>query len=185
MPSLPWKLFPESAHWWSGNDHAHVMSVVKRLRPKHVLEFGPGNSSLALVEGGAETVDTCEDNPDWAAVWEERIVKRFPTAEFPTVVRLHRFTWPEGSALSIPALKKQKFDLALIDGPHGTLRRPDVLRYCLARCAYVLMPAEEWKTRPTLRPLIVEIAAEAGRPVRFTITGPLSGAFALIGPAVG
>jgi len=176
------KLFPEEAHWWSFNDYQKVLDTMTGLKPKRVLEFGPGSSTLALIEGGAESVDACEDKPDWAEVWEKRLARRFPEAGFPTVVRLHRFTWPEGEPLAIPAVDGQRFDLDLIDGPTGTERRPDVLRYALERCTWVLMPTEEWKTRAVLRPLIQAIAKEAGRPVEITETGPLGGAFALIGP---
>jgi len=172
------KLMKEDSHWWSLADYAQVFDVMRALRPKRVLEFGPGPSTLSLIEGGAESIDTCEDVEDWAAVWDERLVQRFPS-----VVSLHRYTWPDSAPLSIPGIDSLRWDLALIDGPHGTGRRPDVLRYAMARCPWVLMPAEEWNTKPVLRPLITAIAKEAGRSVDFTMTGPLSGAFALVGPA--
>ena len=168
----------EDAHWFSLLDYGHVVDVMQALRPKRVLEFGPGPSTMALVEGGAASIDTCEDSDDWAGVWEERLVKRFPA-----VVRLHRYYWAPNTPLSIPAVDGQRFDLAFIDGPHGTERRPEVLTYALTRCSHVLIPTEEYKTRAWLRPIIAEIAEKAGRPVEFTTTGPLSGAFALVGPA--
>lgn len=175
--SGPFKLYPVEARWWSFNDYAAVLLAMAATGAKRVLEFGPGSSTLALIEGGAESIDTCEDSPDWAKVYEERLERRYPD-----VVKLHRYVWPEGAPLCIPALAGRLYDLALIDGPLGTERRPDVLRYALERCVYVLMPTEEFKTRAWLRPLIEAIAAEAGAPVEIWETGPLSGAFALVGP---
>lgn len=176
------RLYPEEARWWSFQDYQAVLDVARRLRPGRVLEFGPGSSTLALIEGGAAEIDTCEDNPDWAQVYEERLARRFPEPGWPAVVRLHRYEWPDAAPLSIPAVDGGLFDLALIDGPLGTERRPDVLRYCLQRCVYVLMPTEEHKTRAWLWPLIEGIAREAGVPAERWDTGPLSGAFALVGP---
>jgi len=172
----PFKLLKEDAHWFSLQDYGAVLGVMAAIRPQSVLEFGPGPSTLALVEGGATSIDTCEDVEDWARVWDERLVKRFPG-----VVRQHRYTWPEGAPLSIRAVDGKRFDMCLIDGPRSD-RRADVLRYCLPRCSWILMPTEE-EISHRLRPLIVEIAEKAGRAVRITETGPRSGAFALIGPA--
>lgn len=178
------KLYPKKAEeygvstrWWSENDYRAVLDAMRKTGAKRCLEFGPGSSTLALIEGGATTIDTCEDNPDWAGVYEERLVKAFPE-----IIHLHRYTWPEGEKLAVPALGKRKFDLTLIDGPHGTLRRPDVVRFALSRSRWILIPTEEYKTAPRLRPLVTAIAEEAGRSIVITETGPLSGAFALIGP---
>jgi len=188
-PPPPWnpaprefKLMKEDARWWSLNDYGAVVGAMRKTGAKRVLEFGPGNSTLALIEGGAESIDTCEHVEDWARVWDERLVKRFPR-----VVRLHRYSWPKSAPLSIPAVDGQRFDLTLIDGPE-TERRPDVVRYALARSTWVLVPTEELtakpsKTWPGMRAILQEIADEADRSLEFVETGPLSGAFALIGPA--
>jgi len=189
-PPPPWnpvdprefKLFKEDARWWSLNDYGAVVGAMRKTGAKRVLEFGPGNSTLALIDGGAESIDTCEHVEDWARVWDERLVKRFPR-----VVRLHRYSWPKSASLSIPPVDGQRFDLTLIDGP-DTERRPDVVRYALARSTWVLVPTEELtakpsKTWPGMRAILQEIADRAGRPLEFAETGPLSGAFALIGPA--
>lgn len=166
-------LYQEERHWWSFNDHRAVMDTMRQLQPKRVLEFGPGSSTLALIEGGAARVDTCEDNPDWAQVYEERL-----QGKFPDVVRLHRFTMTD--PLSIPAIDGQVYDLALIDGPLGTDSRQAVVRYCLDRCAVVLVPTEDGN--PAFRPFLVALAAERGWDIAIRETGPLSGGFALLTP---
>ncbi len=173
----PFRLYPEEQRWWSFRDYDAVLSALERVPHARVLEFGPGSSTLALIEGGALEVHACEDSAHWAAVQEERLVRRFPS-----VVHLHRYTWPEGADLSVPGVDDLRFDLALIDGPRATERRPDVLRYALARSQWVLMPTEEYQTRAWLRQSIAEIAEAGGVSAEFNETGPLAGAFALIGP---
>lgn len=170
----PFELFPEEQRWFSFNDYGAVLDVMARLSPKRVVEFGPGSSTLALIEGGAAHIDTCEDNPDWAAVWQERLVQRFPD-----IVTQHAYTFTD--PLTIPALNRKRFDLALIDGPHGTLNRPVVLAWCLARCTAVLIPSEDVAYgRSALRPHIERLAQEHKRTIEWMETGPASGAFALL-----
>ena len=168
----PFRLYPVEQRWWSMNDYGAVLDVMTRLQPSTVLEFGPGSSTLALIEGGAARIDCCEDSPVWAATYRDRLVRRFPS-----IVRLVEYVWAE--PLVIPAVNGCQYDLALIDGPYGTERRPTVLEYCLARCQAVLMPTEDYKARG-LRPAIAAIVARLGLIVEWMETGPLSGGFALV-----
>lgn len=174
--SLPFKYYTEEARWWSANDYQAVLDVMRDCgHPKRCLEFGPGSSTLALLEGGAQRVDTCEDDPVWANTYEERLVLRFPTQ-----VYLHRYVYDV--PIRIPAIDEQKFDLALIDGPYTTPKRPPVIRYCLERCHWVLVPTEDDGRRESsyLRPILNDLAAEYGAEIEFFETGPLSGGFALL-----
>ena len=167
------KLYPEEQHWWSFQDYQAVLNTMERLQPKQVLEFGPGSSTLALIEGGAAHIDTCEDAEDWAKVYEERL-----QGKYPEIVKLHRYTWSD--PLSIPAIDLQQYDLALVDGPLGTDRRPTVVRYCLERCRAVLAPTED--RNRTFRATLQQIAGEYNWNIHITETGPLSGGFALFTP---
>lgn len=175
----PFKLYPEERHWWSFNDHGAVLDVMQRLQPKRVLEFGPGSSTLALIEGGAAHIDTCEDDPIWAATYEERLVPKYPGLVF-----LHRYTWRD--PLSIPSIDDQRYDLALIDGPRddhsdgpdGSMRIA-VVRYALERCKAVLVPTEGRDQGPMLR-VFDEIANGRGRQYEVMETGPLATSFALL-----
>lgn len=171
------KLYPTEQHWWSFDDYRAVKSTVERLGVRRALEFGPGSSTLAIVEGGARSVDTCEDSLRWADVYRSRLVARFPK-----VVKLHLYEWAERP--SIPAVDGERFDYALVDGPRITENRPAVIRYSLERCTFVHVCLEEsGPDRPGfLRPRVEALAQEFGVPLAVETTGPLAGAFALLGP---
>lgn len=171
----PFKLYPEERHWWSMADYGAVLDVMQRLQPRRVLEFGPGSSTLALIEGGATFIDSCEDAPDWLETYRERL-----QAVYPDIVRIVPYTWSD--PLAIPSLGGLRYDMALIDGPYTSERRPPVLAFALDRCDTVLIPTEDdgRKHKSYLRPIIRKMAKARGRSVEFMETGPLSGGFALI-----
>ena len=166
-------LYPEEKHWWSMSDYGTVLDVVTSLNAKRIVEFGPGSSTLSLIEGGATHIDTYEDNPDWFGVYQERLAQRFPE-----IVRIHPYTWAD--PLDLAPAQKGKYDLALIDGPYGTLARPSVIAWCLAHSKAVLVPTEDLKPADAgLRPYIESLAAQ-GFAIEWMETGPLSGGFALL-----
>lgn len=164
--------YPVEQAWWSFNDYQAVLDVMARLRPARVLEFGPGSSTLALIEGGAARIDACEDDP----VYADRLLKNVPDA----IVHLHAYTWR--NPLSIPALDEKVFDLALIDGPRTTTRRPTVIRYAMARCAAVLVPTEDFEhaDRSFFRPILRQLAEEFGWSLEIAETGRIAGGFGLL-----
>lgn len=187
------KLYPEERHWWSFADYQAVLETVERLIAQkriregrdavtfRVLEFGPGSSTLSLIEGGATTIDSYEDADDWYQVYAERLGARFPE-----IVRIHRYTWRDPIEIVPPS--PDPYDLAFIDGPLGTLNRPAVLRWCVDHVradGAILIPTEEIAYgRGALRPHIDWVATERGLAVEWMQTGPLSGAFALLTKAV-
>jgi hypothetical protein len=172
----PFVLYPTEKHWWSLADYGAVLGTVRAIKARRVLEFGPGSSTLALIEGGASTIDTCEDDPKWLDVYRRRLGMKFAG-----VVEVRAYTWAD--PLTIPALDGERYDLALIDGPHDTPRRPAVLEYCLQRCRAVLIPTEDHKvSSPPLRPHIARLADVYRASVEIRETGALSGAFALMIP---
>lgn len=167
-------LYPEEKHWWSFTDYGAVVDTVRRLGARRVLEFGPGSSTLALVEGGATIIDTLEDDPKWLDVYRRRLGMKFPG-----VVEVRAYTWAD--PLTIPTVDGERYDMGLIDGPHDTPRRPAVLAYCLGRCSAVLVPTEDYKvSSPPLRPHIHRMAEELGARLEIWETGPTSGSFALL-----
>lgn len=174
MTSGPFRLYPVEQHWCSFADYGAILSTVRRIGAKSVLEFGPGSSTLALIEGGATRVDACEDDPHWAAVARERIVARFPE-----VVRVHLFDLDD---LLIPSVNGRRYDLALIDGPKRTASRPAWIEYAASLARHVLVPLE-LDDGGTLAGFVASLANALGRPYERTETGPLAGAYGLIGPA--
>lgn len=174
----PFRLYPEEQHWWSFNDYGAVLAVMQRLQAKRVLEFGPGSSTLALIEGGATSIDALEDDPHWASVYRERLQARYPD-----IVQLHQFDLRDAGDYRV-SQAWGLYDLALIDGPLDRHARVGILRACV----------EEWLVRAVLIPLdnsremMDVVQALTQRPelrVEVMETGPLAGAFALIDTPAG
>lgn len=177
MTDRAFRLYPREEHFCSFADYGAILDTVERVGAKRVLEFGPGHSTLALIEGGATHIDCVEDDPAWFTVWRARLA-----AKYPGVVHLRPYVWRDPPR--ILGVDGESYDLGLIDGPQNTELRPIAIKYCLARCRRVLVPLEEMEIGSGhLRPFVERIAAEAGRPLHIAPTGPLAGAFALIGPA--
>lgn len=121
------RLFPVERRWWSFADHEALISIVERFRPVRVLEFGPGGSTLALVEGGATEIVTCEDDPKWLQHFRGDLV-RHP-------VRMLAYT--HSDPLTIPSLNGQRFDFAFVDGPRNTDTRGIEIAYAAERSRVV------------------------------------------------
>lgn len=164
---------PEGAHWWSAADHAAVVTFTQALGARRVLEFGPGTSTLSLIEGGAEQIDSCEDDPHWFAIYCRRLEDRFPG-----VVTMRPYNWTD--PLHVRGLADEPYDLALIDGPQEVARRPAAIAFALARSRFVAVPLEEGDEHGDngLRAAV----ERTGRIVTYIESGPLAGSFALIGP---
>lgn len=184
-PVRTFALYPDAQHWWSFADYGAVVDVVTELRTAKqaasdtgavvtrgfsVIEFGPGSSTLALIEGGATQIDTCEDDPHWAAVHRARLADRF--AE---IVALHEYVWASKFALDLPLVPA--YDLALIDGPRDMGKRLPILKWALERCEAVFMPIDQSKA---LAVRLDALGNSETHTVEIRETGPLAGAFALI-----
>lgn len=164
---------PEGAHWWSPQDHMAVVNVMRRLKPKRVLEFGPGTSTLALIEGGAWRIECCEDDAHWHGVWLQRL-SRYPQ------VRMHAFKMAD--PITIPALDEERFDLALVDGPRDTVQRFEVIRYALRHCDQVLVALESIGSDCLTLFCLDLIARKRIKSMDLFQTGPLAGSFGLLTP---
>lgn len=168
------RLYPEERHWCSFADYGVIVDVVRRLGARSVLEFGPGSSTLALVEGGAARIDACEDDDHWLGVYRERLERRFPG-----VVHLHAY---EHDDLMIPAVHGRRYDLALVDGPHDVEERASWIAYAMTLARHVLVPLE-LSEGDSLAMFVPEIADVLGRPYERIESGPLAGAYGLVGPS--
>lgn len=172
------KLYTEEQHWWSFADYDYVLEATEKISPQRVIEFGPGSSTLALLEGGAVHIDALEDDAHWESIYIDRLQKRFPER-----IAIRSYVWSD--PLHIEKLVGIHYDLALIDGPKQTPRRPVVLEYCLQHCDWIIVPLECTVAgrNSLMRDAVNQLAVERyGRHVAVTETGPLAGAFALIAP---
>ena len=92
------------------SDKESIREEVERIGAKTCLEFGPGESTQALIEIGLEKIVTCEYVPKWLAVARKRFAKHKHvyclsfTDTFPVVV--------EGDC-------NERFDIAFVDAPKG------------------------------------------------------------------
>lgn len=168
---MTFALYPEARHFCSLADYGAILSVTQRLQPKRVLEFGPGWSTLALIEGGALLVDACEDQTAWLKLWQDRL------QEHRAVVTIRAFDWVD--PLTIDGID-DRYDMALIDGPYQVARRPAVISYALSRCDAVLVPLECAGGDETLRRFVIREAEARGPSIEIMETGPLAGSFALL-----
>lgn len=83
---------------------------------KSCLEFGPGISTLALIEAGVERIVTCEHDPEWL----ERAKEQFKP--FPQVTVIPYLDEPIATA----DLGSERFDFAFVDSPKGYNPRPNL-----------------------------------------------------------
>lgn len=89
-------------------DYGILMKEVKGA--KSALEFGPGISTLALIEAGLERIVTLEHDDEWFAAAVERF-KDYPQ------VQVKRY-WDEPEARG-EIDEGDTFDLAFVDSPKG------------------------------------------------------------------
>jgi hypothetical protein len=100
----PWAMDKSECDWLSSFCYVHgVLSV---------LEFGPGNSTAALLDAGVSVLHSFEENPGRAMVIRNR---------FPDIVRVIDYN-PTESPILVEL--NQAYDLAVIDGPSGSSVTP-------------------------------------------------------------
>lgn len=144
-------LYPQEARWWSFADYGALLDIVVRLRPRTVLEFGPGSSTLAIVEGGAQRVECYEDDPKWIAAHAPRF------AGLPIVLRHYTHADP----IVLSEMGDRRFDFGFVDGPRETDTRGVEIAYALARCAAIA--CHDALSTPVAAAL--DAASKAGRQV--------------------
>lgn len=116
----------------SSMDKAECMFISQFCRAKNiksVLEFGPGNSTQALIDGGVEIITAFEQD----AAYAESIKIRFPA------IRLFCY---DPSQIPISRGFVSNFDIALIDGPtvkSFTPSRLNAALFCFTRTRIIMM----------------------------------------------
>lgn len=92
-------------------DYREFLGYAKRARS--ALEFGPGVSTLALIEAGVKHIVTCEHDPEWHRRAVEAL-KPYPQCQ----ILRYENTAPEANVVALEA--HRQFDLAFVDSPCGT-----------------------------------------------------------------
>lgn len=100
------------------DDYAALMGAARGMR--NILEFGPGASTLALIEAGVERIVSAECNPKWEAAANERL-KDYVAAGRVEIVRFTN-TAPVAFCPSVVG----PFDLVFVDSPVGIEARSAV-----------------------------------------------------------
>jgi hypothetical protein len=114
------QLYREQSRIFEFDDYGALLGECQRVGARNILEFGPGISTLALIESGAERVVTCEYQDRWLASAQE-LLKGHPQ------VSVHRYHNEIDVRVSGLASGKE-FDFAFVDSPLGSPSR-NVIRH--------------------------------------------------------
>lgn len=109
------ELYKEEKSVFTFDDYGTLIAEAKRANAKTVLEFGPGNSTLAWVEAGCTDITTLEHQAKWFMIAKANLAK------YKNVKLLPYNNTP---VIEIPALNGKKFDLIFVDSPVGMEASP-------------------------------------------------------------
>jgi hypothetical protein len=98
-------------------DYDLIVSIVSSLKCKVALEFGPGATTLALLDAGVETVDTYEHNQ----LWFDRAQHSLRTFRDQQRVFVHMYK--NDAKIHLPSSPRIMFDVAIVDSPVGVSKR--------------------------------------------------------------
>ena len=98
-------------------DYGAIIEEVKRIGAKTALEFGPGYSTLALIESGLDRIVTCEHDEEWFGKAKERF------EEYPRV-SVKRYEDVAPTAQLAGVVTDETFDLCFVDSPKGYNAQP-------------------------------------------------------------
>lgn len=111
------ELYPNETLQLQRAEYEYIIAACKKINAKSALEFGPGSTTLALIEAGLERIVTCEHIDKWYEAAKER----FKDYKQVQVVRFRN----EAPIARVDELLGQ-FDIGLVDAPSGyTGRHPD------------------------------------------------------------
>lgn len=105
------RFYTEERGVFTFDDYGALLAAAREANAKSILEFGPGASTLALIEAGCERIVTCEYQQPWLSAAAERL------APYPQV-DLRRYV--NVSDVEVEGLARDEaFDLAFVDSPLG------------------------------------------------------------------
>ena len=105
---MSFELYKAETPYLKFEDYGLIIEEVKRANAKTALEFGPGASTLALIESGLERIVTCEHDRGW----REKAKTKF--RDFPQVKVIAYLNEP----IAVAEIDR-KFDIAFVDSPQG------------------------------------------------------------------
>lgn len=105
-------LYSNEATVFDFDDYAGLLNETRRIGAKKVLEFGPGFSTLALLEAGCTDITSLENSP----IWLNRAKRRLRQYQY-----VHLGTYQDVPNMSLPGLDDdhQQFDMIFVDSPPG------------------------------------------------------------------
>lgn len=104
------RLYKREQSVFAFDDYAVLLSEAKRVHADRILEFGPGNSTLAWIEAGCNEIVSLEHNQQWM----ERAKDKFAG-----YLNVHLVPYKNAAEIVVPQLNGKVFDLALVDSPVG------------------------------------------------------------------
>jgi hypothetical protein len=115
----------EAHSWWSEDDRTVLRAILGYIRPKTVLEFGSGDSTLTIAEAGIPWIDTFEDNEKWYD---------FNYETFKQHRSINHYLYQRRDPLFLPQVQVQCYDLGFVDGPRWVEEREPEMIYAGSRC---------------------------------------------------
>lgn len=105
------RLYKREQSVFTFDDYAALLGEVKRTNAKHILEFGPGNSTLAWIEAGCDSIVSLEHNPRWLAAAKDKLLGK--------CLNVQLLPYKNTPEIILPELNGKTFDLAFVDSPVG------------------------------------------------------------------
>lgn len=104
------RLYKREHSVFAFEDYAVLLKEVRRINADRVLEFGPGNSTLAWIEADCDEIISLEHNEIWLARAKEKLAG---------YLNVHLFRYRNAPEIKVAELNGKTFDLAFVDSPQG------------------------------------------------------------------
>jgi len=104
------KLYRVEKSVFTFDDYGALLKEAERIGARKVLEFGPGNSTLAWVEEGCTEITTLEHQRQWLQVARQKL------GHYRNV---NIMAYQNKPVIEIPELNGKHFDLIFVDSPVG------------------------------------------------------------------
>jgi hypothetical protein len=103
------RLYKREQSVFTFDDYAVLLTEAKRINAMRVLEFGPGNSTLAWIEAGCDEIVSLEHNAKWMGIAKDKL------GSHSNVCLMSYQNAPEIEVSGLGGT----FDLAFVDSPPG------------------------------------------------------------------